>query len=294
MSNITGLEDILDKNIINDINNLVEIFRNDKNIELETRILGIDYGTYMYTLEQLIDEYEDITVTEYLDVNINLDNYDTLRITFLDDIENVISKLNCSKNEIMDYIVELFGSENVEFMIKENSKAIRHKIDEIGIVVKTVPEIIVDNIDKIKKIIPKKILFRKKTRTSIMINKSVRCDITEIQTSGNINNLSKAIETYEIELEATDHKIKSSDYMKSIELMLLKIRKTEILITKSEQNEVISKYSELIEYDRKLSHLISRNVISLERQHLHFIPNKYAVTDKPDGERCFLMCFDTG
>jgi hypothetical protein len=41
--------------------------------------------------------------------------------------------------------------------------------------------------------------------------------------------------------------------------------------------------------------VVSRNVISLEAQHIiNYLPNRYAVTDKADGERYFMLILSDG
>ena len=147
--------------------------------------------------------------------------------------------------------------------------------------------------------IEENILYRYKSRSSLFFlsneKEKIVLDLTYTKSNKNINYLNKSIGDYELELELTSNKI-NNELKKilydSVEKILKMNYQSNFLISIPKSNEVLLKYKNLLNIDesRKITNLDGRNPISLEIQHLsNILPNKYAVTDKADGERYFLI-----
>ena len=83
----------------------------------------------------------------------------------------------------------------------------------------------------------------------------------------------------------------------SLKLVLLKIQQqSNFIMAKTLENEIIDKYANLLNVNREnMTSLEGRKAQSLEVQHVvDQLPNKYAVTDKADGERHFLIIYKNG
>ena len=144
------------------------------------------------------------------------------------------------------------------------------------------------------------IIYRFKERTSFTITKNnlpFRIDLTNSRTSYNINTLEKNPLHQEVELEYvgnTDNIKDNSVFIESIfsigEFIIKSVQQTNNIITKSVSTLVVNKYRSILGIDTTTTHLYGRQPISLEIQHLiEKLPNKYAVTDKADGDRFFLV-----
>lgn len=147
------------------------------------------------------------------------------------------------------------------------------------------------------------IIYRFKERTSFTITKNnlpFRIDLTNSRTSYNINTLEKNPMHNEIELEYVGNTSNIKDnsvFIESIfnigEFIIKSVQQTNNIITKSVSSSVITKYRSILGIDTSTTHLYGRQPISLEIQHLtEKLPNKYAVTDKADGDRYFLVIIE--
>ena len=141
------------------------------------------------------------------------------------------------------------------------------------------------------------ITYRYKERTSYFIKKEknvFRVDLTTVKTSNQINRIESSLLNYEIEVEC-DIQDKST-ILKQIfdvaEFIIKSVQGSNYIITKSTSNSVLNKYRELLSIDSSKSNLYLRQPISLEVQHLvDYLPNRYAVTDKADGDRNLLIVY---
>ena len=78
------------------------------------------------------------------------------------------------------------------------------------------------------------------------------------------------------------------------ENVLKMIEKTNFIMNKSMEEKVLKNYKLLlaINENSKITSLESRQPISLEIENVSSLPDKYAVTDKADGDRYFLITVD--
>ena len=148
----------------------------------------------------------------------------------------------------------------------------------------------------------KKILFRYKERTSLYFHKVdksyLRMDLTLVKSSKNIRRLNHMVANYELELELITDKITNTlrtELYNQCERIVKLLQQSNFIINKSKHNKVIDYYKQLLLNDtvQHITALDARQAVSLEIQHVtDTIPDKYAVTDKADGERYFMIIYD--
>lgn len=147
------------------------------------------------------------------------------------------------------------------------------------------------------------IIFRYKQRVSLpLVNKdgvTIRIDLTTTKMHSNINKVENAPPMYEAELELVSTKNKpDKKYLtmvyNEVTMIVKLLQQSNYIVTKTEENKVVNYYKDLLDIKKKdLITLDSRNTVSLEIQHVvDKLPNRYAVTDKADGTRYFLVVMD--
>ena len=148
-----------------------------------------------------------------------------------------------------------------------------------------------------------KICFRYKNRLSLSIidntNEKIAVDITTVQTTTNVNEITSTPKNYELEIEyfmKKNIKGKNDKIFKIIEKEINNIKKvlegTNNILTKEEQNVIQDAYKKLVYQTDAVNGLYSMQPISVEVQHIvDKIPNKYSATDKADGEKYQLFIF---
>ena len=140
--------------------------------------------------------------------------------------------------------------------------------------------------------------YRFKERTSYYIIKEknvFRVDLTTVKSSNIINNIESSSPNYEIEIECEigDKTKLISQLFGICEFIIKSIQGSNFIITRSLSDLVLDKYRELLMIDKSKTNLYARQPISLEVQHLvDYLPNKYSVTDKADGDRGFLLIYN--
>lgn len=300
MSHITYMTDnIFNKDDIAKINKMIKDFKKDKTIELEISFRNINYSNYMRIIQHYVEiaEESDISSQNSLDISIILDDKNNYRASLLDsdEIDIFIQKFSRATNsDIQDYLLTLKSDNNHQIMYKDRHTADKLFVDDYDMLVKATKEIPITLTNKPKFTGKEKILFRYKERVSIISGKYFRLDITNVKESPNIWNLANKISKYEIEIEVTNNAIDLDKLLDEIYNVLVVVQDSEIPVGKIESQTVIKNYQNLLKI-KSSNHLDSRNVISIESQHIvKYIANKYAVTDKADGDRYFLFLTATG
>lgn len=298
---INYMDNILKEDEYNSIENMLNLFKKDKEIELEVSFRGVNYGNYMRILEHYANMVDDknITVTESLDVSIVLPDGNTYRTSILnnDKIDEFTKKyVKANNTEIQKYILSLKPGNDIEIIYKDRGSADKVFIDDLNILFKTTREIpVTKNTDKPTLNGTEKILFRYKQRASFILNDNVRLDVTLAKESPNIVGLGTRNAIYEIEMEAMNRKIGIDVLFSNVEEVLKIVQDSDTIIGKTEAKEVLHAYQTLLGIKTSSTHLDSRNVISIETQHIvKFVPNNYAITDKADGDRYFMFIRETG
>lgn len=142
------------------------------------------------------------------------------------------------------------------------------------------------------------IFYRYKERATYFVEKPgniFRIDLTTTKTSKNINNVEITVPKYEIEIECDikDKKKFTEQLFTICEFVIKSVQGSQYIITKTTIDNVLDKYRELVNVDKSRSNLYARQPVSLEVLHLvDYLPNKYAVTDKADGDRSYLLIYE--
>lgn len=273
-----------------------------KNKEFEVSFRNISYPDYIRIVEYYVNQI-DYSSTDSLDIIINLVDGNNYRASLLnmDMINDFINKYSrCPMSDIQKYILNLQPSKDVELIMKDRGRGSKLYIEDYEMVVKLTDENMVK--EKPELTGSEKILYRYKQRVSFSLNSSFRLDATEVQSSSTLWNLPNSSHHYELELEAVG-KIKYDQLMENVNEILKVVQNTAVPIGKKESQEVIQSYMNIFGIHGAINSScvspcvspVERRVISIEAQHIaKFIPNKYGVTDKADGERCFLISLPNG
>jgi hypothetical protein len=255
----------------------------DKNKELKGNQISLDISfnpdketSYRCTLENKE------TIDKYMKKLSGANNHVIFRnMVALSAKDKNITLIKKEKNmdetiDVEDFYMRVRSSEEVEPSDKEISKLT--VLDQTNI----------DNIS---------IRFKERTSLYILNEKDsyVKIDLTVTKTEKRYDRINSAIPKYELEIEANARKAD----MKILDTMLLEtetifkvLQQSNFIISRSEAENIIKKYKELLivppnsQYETSL---YGRQPISLEIQYVEQLSNKYAVTDKADGERHFLV-----
>lgn len=290
--------DILTSDEYDKLKNMVNIFDKNKNLELEVSFKDINYATFMRVSEYLVNitDKDSISSHDTLDINVILVNGNNYRISLLGDENiNAFLKRYARSNmvEIQRDLMQIEKSDTIDIIFKDRGSAQKMFLEDFGIVFKLTNEIPVNDDNKPTLNGNEKILFRYKNRYSFVLDNKFRTDITEIQESTKMWNLTKSATKYEIEIEAID-KITTEDLLKEMMTILNVIQDTTVPIGKSESAAIVEQYRSLLGVKSK-THLETRTTITIQPEFIvKYIPNKYAITDKADGERRILFSNEMG
>ena len=276
----------LEAGIIKDIDNLIKKFRQSPRLELEIAFRGINSADYLRISENYVNRVsvDQIVGLEELDINLALSDGRIYRITLSDpdEIEKFLEKNGQVRyGDLKNAILSLKPSKTISMMFKDRGNAERIEVPDYSFVVKLTEEVATK--ESIRDY--EKIVFRYKKRYSINLNENVRIDLTEVQESNWLNRLADQSTKYEVEMEVINRKISAKQFYLELEDALRVEQGSELPISRTEMKEVIGQYHSLLglEPGRRL---IKRNVVTLEIQHIiKFLANRYAVTEKADGER---------
>jgi len=151
------------------------------------------------------------------------------------------------------------------------------------------------------------ILYRYKQRVSMVIHDdptyTLRIDLTDVKTTKNITNINNSASVYELEVDISFKKAIKDDILskildsfgKTIINLEQFLQESSTLITKTESTNIIKSLNKLAYDDDNDTYkdLPAMQSASVEIQHvIDYIPGNYAVSDKADGERYFLMIQD--
>lgn len=253
-----------------------------------------------------------------LDINYQKDPETNIRCTVHGEkITSLMKKVSLLKNHVvLKTLVDIWNrnkkESGLEMMKKEKKIEEVIDVDELDFRVRLSKESKLSN-DEVKELLilnetnMSKIKFRYKQRTSLYVHGSqesddfVRVDLTCTKMADSFKKLNQSIPNYELEIEYGTNK--SSDpkileiMMAETEKLLKIVQQSNYLISHPMALKVLSHYKNLftINPETTVTALEARQAITLEVQHIpEEIPNKYAVTDKADGERHFLIICDNG
>lgn len=246
-----------------------------------------------------------------LDINYTASKTSTYRVTVNTEksINNVIKLLHNRNNHVIfSTLVKLKETDDTITLMKKTKNMDNILvIDEFDMKLRLAEETEltkkeIDELKNIKDSEQSKIIFRYKQRASLQIEKTkdahVSIDLTNIKQSKNINTLKRSISGYELEIDLS---AKSANLSKTIlntiyaniTTLLKVIQESNFIIKKTLQKEVLIAYANLWSTNpQNLTKLEGRQPESMEIQHaVDQLPNKYAITDKADGERYALITY---
>ena len=292
--------DILNDEQYNSIEEMISSYKKDKSLELEVSFRKINYANYMRIIEYYIDQVDeaDISSVDSLDISIMLPDGNTYRISLFDkdQTEKFLEQYANSKlTDIQKYLLSLNPTDDIEIMFKDRGSADRLYIEDLEMVFKITNETPLTKTNQKPGLNgTEKMLYRYKQRATFKLNDNIKLDITLVRESNNIWNLATKPANYEVEIEIMNSKINIDTFFTEIESVLRIVQDSDVPIGRSEAKDVIQLYQELLGL-KHVTHLDSRNVVSIEAQHIvKFIPNRYAITDKADGERYFMFSITNG
>jgi SAM-dependent methyltransferase len=194
---------------------------------------------------------------------------------FLDKEGNYLIQKIRGKNDVMD-----FDDYNIRFRMSKEVK---------------VEDRIIKNFSKLSYSQAENILFRYKQRLSLELEEDLNIDITIVKTSTDVNKIVSGDKTFELEIDYSKNNTNAETFkriIKEVEMIKKVMISSNIILTKKEEDDIIIKYKNIVFGSNNLNfnNLYSMHPISAEVQHIiDYIPNKYSVTDKADGDKYSLF-----
>ena len=231
-------------------------------------------------------------------------------ITGVDKINNYISQLDLWKSHVIFKSLVRISKEkkDIKLLKKIRNKDNTHTVDDFNMRFKLSQE--QEFTDEDYKIcenityesIPK-ISFRLKQRSTLFLidnnSESLQIDLTCTKTTNNYKIINNIPPIYEVEIEyqtkTNDKNEKTLNQMISESMIIHKIiQQSNFVITNTQKKAVLNFYKNIANVNEQATFLEARQPISLEIQYLtEILPNKYAVTDKADGDRYFLIIMNS-
>lgn len=311
---------ILTSSIIDNINEIIKRNLKKKSNELEKEFdlnkdkQQINYEIYLKLIRYLnslkISLKKELKTTKTINISYNNihneDELNTYRIEF-----NKTYLKSCmiefKNNSPKNIYQKLLSINNKDIkLIKKNRNNKKDILDiedyNIRFRCNTEDEVLREEKEKLLKVIKTdndfKITSREKNRNSLILD-NIKIELTETKTIKSSNNknifdFENYPSSYELEIELLNDNINDKTLKELnmyITLLLKVIQQSNYIITKTEINNVIIAYKKLLNKKEEeiLKRIDSMNVSSLEIKHLDIIENKYAITDKADGEHSFLL-----
>jgi len=297
-----------------DTNQLDKLFKKtDKEDEFEVIFSQLSLEKYMSVMKYInnrskahkltIDESNvlDVSYSEFIKNDVNNAVRTTYRISIngLENINKYLSQFAEYNSHVVFTTLLKLKDKSISIMKKTKESENLIEIPDYEIRIRKSAE---ENVTEkeIKKLLeidhtvpPDSIFFRLKQRTSLMIKKNLRIDVTSVKSNRKIKFIPNSNPTFELEVEYTKNKaidIKIDDVLKETELLIKILQQSNYIISKSEEKMIINAYKKISDSDNTATVLNGRKPESLEIQYLtDTLPNKYAVTDKADGDRNFLI-----
>lgn len=295
-------------------------------LEFEIKVMGVagkymSYEQYVTILKYIkyLNKANKLVSTnvDELDIIYSKDTHTSYRISInnIDEINNIMEIVHKRKNHVifstilrryldmrekndkadrerLSYYNIMKKSRDSDNIVDINDLYLRAKLSEES--VPTAKEL--TTLTKLEPNDMNNVIYRLKQRASVYVSgtidsdKYVRIDLTNVRQTKLVNNINTSIPNYELEVEFMGSKPDDKSFdlmMDQISTLIKLIQQSNFIITDTLEKEVIQYYGSIVG-NENATQLDGRNAFSLEIQYLiDTIPNKYAVTDKADGERCF-------
>ena len=290
----------------------------------EKYVLFLKYMKNMSKLKKVVRS------DKVLDINYNIgDNTYRISVHGTDEINKIGNRLNDIQNKnyiIYKFLLHVMNREknkNISFMKKIKSEANTIDIEDLNIRARLSTELDLTKdtkgieIDKIlekilegetldletRKHLNDNISFRLKERITMFVEEtdeySIRVDLTDTKYSKDFKKLETSFSTYELEIEygADNNKNVLPEHLNTIystaETLLKLVQQSTFILGNIQSQKVLAFYREMTGADENMNNLLSRQPVSIEIQHATGeLPDKYAVSDKADGDRYFLIIFN--
>jgi SAM-dependent methyltransferase len=323
--------DSIAKKSFNNINAVLSdlLSKGKKGDEFEISFKQNDYKItlekYITLLKYLVSTSKNknlhIEKTDYLNVSYNYDyeSFNNYRIT-VNGLENINTKLASIAHRENHVIFSMLLSEyinkgsesNIEVMNKVKDKKNIVDFDDHGLRARLsseneISKSLYPELQKLGEKERKYITFRYIQRVSLIIednpNYTFRIDLSQVKSSIKPNLLEKNPANPELEFELTiksplkEKEIKTAtdnllEYVNNIQKVL---QKSTLVVSKESNGQIIDVFKKLIfgEQEVLIKDLPGMQTQAAEIPHIvDLIPNRYTVTDKADGERCFMFITD--
>lgn len=289
--------------------------KNEYIFNIDVNVFKSSDNTYI----NLLSYTEYYKVMKYLIAIHKLNNYKIINKNTLDVIykqDNILYTISILDNYLINRYISLYkelsnynifiillkdilnGKKNIQLtkqVIKNNVFS-----DELNLHVTSYEQLVCSNkeIDHLKSSIDKnKIIFKLDNKLLLEIN-DITIQLSKIieSTSGlnfdvySQNTKFKSItEYYTLSLYTKHHKSQLNDIYIQIEKLMKIIQSTTYIISTSQKENVLNKYRELLNPSKNSKSLKATKVLSIEIKDLNVLYNKYAVTDKADGDHAFII-----
>ncbi|MBA42916.1 MAG: hypothetical protein CMF62_02765 [Magnetococcales bacterium] len=269
---------------------------------------------YLHVLEYLstrnkLDKTVSLEKSINLDINYVSDDMKTNYRLTIDGIENINNNIKLVSNRNNHLIFKVLlskmlkGDKNITLIKKEKNFDNIHDVDNLNFRCRMSSETKVSDseIDKLKKLSESsrsQVTFRFKQRVTLFVKKStdttLRIDLTNVKMNNNINKITKGNPSYELEIDLSSNSARKellTTLYREVGVLLKILQRSNFIIDLDTQKRVLNDYQNLMSIPNdKMVSLDGRRVYTLEVQHVvDKLPNKYAVTDKADGDRTFIM-----
>lgn len=322
---MTQIETKLDKGIIEDVKKLYKKMDNSK--EFELIFFSKNLKKQHFSMEKYVNLLKIFNARNKLEKLHLESNLTTLDIIYSPDKETnyrctingsdainlymaKFTSIKSNKHVIFKQLANFAKEkkdENITCEKKVKSSESTIDVDDLNMRVRLSDELELtkkdfEMIEKMNHSDMNKIIYRLKKRTSLYVMKTkddyIKIDTTKTNTNDNYDYLQSSPPRYELEIETKSDKPKD-EYLKKMfeecDKLLKILQQSNFIITNTEVDKVIEKYRILLNVPNNQTYtqsLYGRQPVSLEIQYVETLVNKYAITDKADGERHFLMIID--
>ena len=272
--------------IIGERENVKPVYENTLDISLSIKSQKTNFIAYRITI------YDIEQINEYLEMLHQRKN----SLVFSVLIGFIFDKNNISKNDKKKMSI-MKKTKNVSSYITLPNVYARFKLDNEEQITKEEIQKL-SNITKYFREGDYSISYRFKERTTFTLSRNnnlFNIDLTRVRSSNKINTIEMNNIKREIEIEPKikDKKTLLPSLLNICEFIIKTIQESNSIITKTTSDLVIAQYRNILNIKESSNELYSRKVVSLEVSHVvDMLPNKYAVTDKADGDHTQLFVLD--
>lgn len=310
----TSFEDAIDKEIHDKINKMYSKVDDKSEFEVlffrdKTNNFGMNMEQYLKYLKYLkfVSQTSKLKLNSTIDLDISYSdkNSDNFRISIsgIESINKYIRMFGRRKNHVIySALVGLSEKKSdIRTMKKVRSDVINIEDFDMRVRLASENKLNQNEVNLLKNLHQSKkdiILYRYKQRISLEVvdnsDVNISIDLTNVKSSNDINEIENSPYSYELEIDLSSKKKgvpkKYLDIVHGEVSKMLKLTgNSNYIVSRSVKKDVLKDYQSTLNVPEG-SKLDARQTVTLEIQHVvDKLPNKYAVTDKADGDRAFLL-----